>query len=188
MSTPLQLSVPEGAQIHIHLGPHAQLAGPSRLADACAPEAATALKRRPLRLAATALLLFGGGYVARGISTPDANAQRPLVSSLGLPPSTGLDEPPASAVLGTIPGLPSGIHVTPLPSLATLPGQVPAQLTGPVPGQLPGPYAGQLPRPLPGMVVRAPYPVVPDAPQASGQATPPAAGTPTRPRNPFGLE
>ena len=184
MSNPLQLSVPEGAQVHIHIGSLAQIAGPGGSADPNGvPRPAEVPKRNHLRLTLAALLVFGGGYVTRGVSTPDAKAQGPLATSLGLP------ESPPGAVLGTTSGLPSSIHVNPLPSpLATLPGQAPVQFTGPAPGQQPGPYVGQLPRPLPGMVVRAPYPVAPDAPQGTGQASPPASGTPTAPRNSFGLE
>ena len=185
MSNPLQLTVPEGAQVNIHIGSLAQLAGPGVSAEPhVVPQLAETTKRHRLRLALAALLVFGGGYVTRSVSTPDANAQGPQTASLGLPPSTYPDVLPRP-VPGSTAGLPPSIHVNPLPSpLTTLPGQP----LPPLPGGVSGPYAGQIPFQRPGMAVRAPFPVVPDAPQATGQAFPPAAGTPTMPRNPFGLE
>jgi len=182
MSSPLQLSVPDGAQIHIHLGAPLQLAATAASAEPCGPLSAAAPKRRPLRLAVAALLLFGAGYGLRSISAPPANAQNGGATSLALPPFPALPDPPAGAVLGSVPGLPSSIHVNPLPlPPGVLAGQVPGQYSGQVPGGYPSP----LPRPQPGMAIRAPYPALPAPPAAPGAAT---ATAPSTTRNPFGLE
>ena len=180
MSSPLQLSVPDGAQIHIHLGAPLQLAGAAAPADPYGLVPAEAPKRRPLRLAVAALLLFGAGYGLRSISAPSANAQDQVATSLALPPSPALPDPPGSAVLGSVPGLPSSIHVSPLP-----PGVLAGQVPGQYPGQVPVGYPGPLPRPQPGMAVRAPYPALPPMSSAPGAAT---ITAPSPTRNPFGLE
>lgn len=182
MLTPLQLSVPESAQVHIHLAPPSPFgvplgsAGPDATRQPVEP-----MKRHSLRLALAALLAFGGGYMARSLSTPNANAQGPSTASLGLPPPLATAEPPVGGVPGMTPGLPSSIQLRSLPSpYPVLPNQVP--------GQPSGLYPVQPQRPLPGMAVRAPFPVPPNAPSATGEAAPPATATPTLPRNPFGLE
>lgn len=184
MSSPLQLSVPDGAQIHIHLG------APLPPAGAVVPTAPTGLlpaeapRHRPLRLAVAALLLFGAGYGVRSSSAPPANAQNQVATSLAMPPSLALPDPPAGAVLGSAPGLPSSIHVNPLP---LPPGFLAGQMASQYPVQGPAGYPtatpGPVQRPLPGMAVRAPYPALPDP-----QANPGSRASPSPARNPFGLE
>lgn len=187
MSMPFQLSLPAGAQVFIHKGSAAQLSGHEDAIELHVLQSTEPPKRNTLRLAMAALLLFGGGYVARFILAPDASAQGPLTASLGLPPSPDLPTPPTAAVLANTPGLPSSIHLSPPPLLAA-PGQAPAQFSNTSPNQTPGVYGGQWTRSAPGMAVRAPFPVAPDAPQTSGQASAPGTGTSPGPRNPFGLE
>lgn len=182
MSSSLQLSVPDGAQIHIHLGAPLQLAGTTAPAEPRGLVPAEAPKRRPLRLAVAAMVLFGSGYGLRSLSAPPANAQNQVATSLAPVPFPTLPDSPASVVLGSAPGLPSSIHVNPLP---LPPGMLASQVPGQYPGQVPGGYPSPLPRPQPGMAVRAPYPALPAAPTAPGTAT---ATTPSTPRNPFGLE
>ena len=182
MSSPLQLSVPDSAQIHIHLGALVQSLGAAAPAEACGLVPAEAPKRRPLRLAVAAMVLFGSGYGLRSISAPPANAQNQVATSLTLPPSSSPPDSPASAVLGSAPSLPPSIHVNPLP---LPPGMLAGQVPGQYPGRVPGGYPSPLPRPQPGMAIRAPYPALPAAPTAPGPAT---ATTPSTPRNPFGLE
>lgn len=180
MSSPLQLSVPEGAQIHIHIGALVQPPGQAVPAEARGLVPAEAARRRPLRLGAAALLVFGAGYGLRSVSAPPANAQNQLTTSLAVP-SIPLSDLPADAVLGPATGLPSSIRVNPLPLPAgALPGQMPAQYSG----QGAGVYPGPLPRQQPGMAVRAPFPALPATPSAPGVTT----TAPSPARNPFGLE
>lgn len=181
MSSPLQLTVPDGAQIHIHLGAPVQPAALPPPASPTSPVPAEGSKRHPLRLAVAALLLFGAGYGLRSVSAPPAIAQDRLATLPALPSPSGLPDPPAGAVLGSVPGLPPSIHVNPMPIPQSMQaGQMPGQY----PGQVPG-YPSPLPRPQPGMAVRVPYPALPATPSAPPLAT---AATPSPARNPFGLE
>ena len=174
MSSPLQLSIPDGAQIHIHFGPQLQLKG---LPSPAAPTVSEPPKTRPLRLGIAALLVFGAGYGLRGLSAPPANAQDQLVTSLAPAPTSALPGYPAGAVLGSAPGLPSSIQVSPLP----LPPNV---LASQYAAQPPAGYANPVPLSRPGMAVRAPYPALPATPPAPGAT----AAASSSARNPFGLE
>jgi len=174
MSSPLQLSVPDGAQIHIHFGPPLQPGGLPPPAAATVPEPP---RIRPLRLGIAALLVFGAGYGLRGLSSPSANAQDQLVTSLSPAPIPALPGSPAGAVLGSAPGMPSSIQVNPLP---LPPGVLASQYSG----QPPAGYANPVPLFRPGMAVRAPYPALPATLPGPGAT----AVTPSSARNPFGLE
>lgn len=167
MITPLQLTVPEGAQVHIHLGSLAQLAGgidgplPLHGAPVVTRVAETAErpKHHPLRLAMAGLLLFGTGYAARTFTAANAVAQGPQATSLYLPPAPAFPGPPPSALLGSaVPALPPGIRATPPTPPFALPTAEAA-----------------------GSVARGPFPAPasPALPQAAG----PAAA-----RSSFGLE
>lgn len=182
MSSPLQFTVPDGAQVHIHLGTPLQPAGPAAATTPTSPVPTAGPKHHPLRLAVAAVVLFGAGYGLRSVSAPPANAQN-QVAALPAPSSfPASPDSPAGAVLGSAPGLPSSIHVNPLP---LPPGLQTGQVPGQYPGQTPGGYPGPLPRPQSGMAVRAPYPALPATPPASSTAT---ATAPSPARNPFGLE
>ena len=104
MNAPMQLSIPENAQIHIHFG-----SAPG-LASACFADAATVSPpRHTLRLAVAAVLLFGGGYFARGITAQSAG--------------TDIPRPPVAMRLPLIPGsLPPGA----LPIFPQTPSSLPA--------------------------------------------------------------
>ena len=104
MSSPLQLSVPDGAQIHIHFGAPSQPASTAAPADHLSPAPKQPEKRRPLRLGVAALLVFGAGYGVRSLSTPSANAQDQVATSLPPAPIPALPGYPAGAVLGSAPG------------------------------------------------------------------------------------
>ena len=104
MNAPMQLSIPENAQIHIHFGSAPGLAG------ACFPDADAAPvspPRHTLRLAVAAVLLFGGGYFARGITAQSAGTEiprPPVAMRLPLPPGS---LPPGA--LPTVPQTPSSL-------------------------------------------------------------------------------
>lgn len=104
MNAPMQLSIPENAQIHIHFGSAPGLAG------ACFADAApVSPPRHTLRLAVAAVLLFGGGYFARGITAQSAG--------------TDIPRPPVAMRLPLIPGsLPPGA----LPIFPQTPSSLPA--------------------------------------------------------------
>ena len=181
MSVPLQLSVPEGAHVQIHIVPAGQtlsLPGPIASIPAVLPRPP---KRRPLRLATAAMLVFGAGYVARSLVTPDANAQPGTASlaapSSGIPPA-GYGDAIPPAIPGLASGLPSSIQVNPLPFPYV---NAPGPTTGTLARQV-SPYGVA---PSRGMSIQAPFPAGPDP----GQPQPDARlVAPARPPNPFGLQ
>ena len=91
MSNPLQLIVPETAQIHIHFGPDA--VGPGRHAAISDIGCAPLFRRHPLLLASAAILLFGSGYVVRGMTAQPAAAETSLPRPVALPPPPLLSSP-----------------------------------------------------------------------------------------------
>ena len=89
MTLPLHLAIPETTQIHIHFGTPAA---------APAADAAPAFRRHPLLLTAAAVLLFGGGYLVRGLTTLPAAAETATRGTVVMPslpssPSPGQDDP-----------------------------------------------------------------------------------------------
>ena len=128
MSSHLQLIVPETAQIHIHFGPDGVVPGSHAAITDIGP--VPLLRRHPLLLASVAILLFGSGYVVRGMTAQPAAAEtsvpRPVASpSLPLLPSPGRDDlspalriparppvagqPPDSLPLPSVPRSPFGL-------------------------------------------------------------------------------
>ena len=91
MSNPLQLVVPETAQIHIHFGPATVVPGShAAISDI---GSAPLLRRHPLLLASAAILLFGSGYVVRGMTAQPAAAETSLPRPVALPPPPLLSSP-----------------------------------------------------------------------------------------------
>ena len=74
MNAPLQLSVPENAQVHIHIGSAGHFTGPAFHGVAAHAEAVAQQSRPKLLLTLAAMGLFGLGYVVHGVISPPAAA------------------------------------------------------------------------------------------------------------------
>jgi hypothetical protein len=133
MTVPLQLAIPETAQVHIHF------CAPPALADAVAvPQP----RRHPLLLAATAILLFGGGYVVRGMTTTPAVAAIPRTPiAMPLPPTFDLLAPGA---LPVVPQTPAGLSAPPAaprtPTTSATPAAPPTPAASVAPGAPRSPF------------------------------------------------
>ena len=140
MNAPLQLSIPESAQVHIHCGPLPGFAGPTVAPAGAGPEQP---RRHKLRLAAAAALLFGGGYFAHGFTAPPVVASLPALAAtdLPLPPAGAQQWPPALPA----PRAPAGRYFDPGPPPLLRPPLASAAPTAPS-RQAPTPGAAVAPR------------------------------------------
>jgi hypothetical protein len=172
MDTPLAFTVPQSAQIHIHVGNAAPL--PCVRGDG----SLDAPRRKPLHAAALALLLFGSGYAVHGLTTSRASAEGDQPGRISLPV---LPDPPAGTANDARQVAPSlG------PGRASLAPNI--RLTPP------HPYAPGMPAPPPSVSnLAVPTPPVPGlqavpgaAADAGASGTAPVPGAP--PRSPFGLD
>ena len=128
MNAPLQLSIPESAQVHIHFGPLPGFAGPTIAPAGAGLEQP---RRHKLRLAAAAALLFGGGYFAHGFTAPPVVASLPALAATDLPlPPAGARPWPSGL---TAPRAPAGGPPLPRPPLASAAPTTPLR-QAPTPG------------------------------------------------------
>jgi hypothetical protein len=150
MTQPLQIALPDNAQVNIYLG-----GAPAALSGAAEPiDAAIPLpRRRPFRLAVLGALLIGLGYFAHGLVAGDAaaEAERATASQLRVMPLP----PPLASASPSEGGLTSpNIRVTP-PRPFGSPGAAipPAALSGSPPPSI----SNAAPPGAPPAIARSPF-------------------------------